>query len=146
MAKQPSPLLPRQPEQQPNGYDTRTQEPGFSADVPSHNEQLPQKDTYESIASADVIREKIVSEAAGLSSQQTTQTTTAQGATMAALSPRALSDMTPEDQVKHLVDLAHKSGLDHAYKLANATNNAYVIDRFHDELVNRVMHNKQQSM
>lgn len=146
MANQPSPLLPKQPEQQPNGFDTQKQEPGFSAAAPSHSEQLPQKETYESIASADVVREKIVSEAAGLSSQQTTQQTTNQSAPQGALSPKALSDMTPEDQVKHLVDLAHKSGLDHAYKLANATNNAYVIDRFHDELVNRVMHNKQQSM
>ncbi len=110
--------------------------------------QVPSPENLD-VAQADVVREKLVSESAGLGANQTSSTQTPVQAGVYSQTNTALASMgamTPEDQINHLVDVAHKSGLDHAYKMALDTKNAYIIDRFHDELVNRVLHNKQQSM
>ena len=41
-------------------------------------------------------------------------------------------------QLKMLVDIAFSKGLDKAVEAARATNNAYLIDEFHDMLVDKL--------
>lgn len=136
-------MVPKPSEQNPKGFNAPEKTLGLSEaeQVVTPSTKQEQFDQ----TSVDLIREKLVSESAGLAATQT-NTQPAQTPQTQTSSTSQLSSLPPEEQIHHLVNLAHTSGLDHAFKMANATNNAYVIDRFHDELVNRVLHNKQQSM
>lgn len=136
-------MAPQSPELHPDGFGSKVlQSPNESLSMEGEP-RLPTQEHMDS-TQADVVREKLVSEAAGL--VQATPATNQQSSAVSQKTAKDLVAMTPEDQIEHLVGIAHTNGLEHAFKMANATNNAYVIDRFHDELVNRVLHNKQQSM
>ena len=61
--------------------------------------------------------------------------------------PLGVSAQSPSDdpkilekdrQLKMLVDIAFSKGLDQAVEAARATNNAYLIDEFHDLLVDKL--------
>lgn len=46
-----------------------------------------------------------------------------------------LKRMDKESQLKFLIDIAFKKGIDEGIKLAKVLNNAYIIDEFHDKLI-----------
>lgn len=46
-----------------------------------------------------------------------------------------LKKMDRESQLKFLVNISFKKGLDEGVKLARVLNNAYLIDEFHDQLI-----------
>lgn len=46
-----------------------------------------------------------------------------------------LKKMDKESQLKFLVNISFKKGLDEGVKLARVLNNAYLIDEFHDQLI-----------
>ncbi len=148
MANQPSPMLPKGNEENPNALDSSLHFERMS--TPRDQNTAEAKHSREAIdqSQADLVREKLVTESAEIAPNSKAQTlTTLRTSQAQEVTPQAqLASLSPEDQVQHLVNVAHASGLDHAFDMANKTNNAYVIDRFHDELVNRVLHNKQQSM
>ncbi len=49
-----------------------------------------------------------------------------------------LKNLDKDRQLKILVDLAFEQGIDKAVKAAEATENAYLIDEFHDTLVDKL--------
>lgn len=49
-----------------------------------------------------------------------------------------LKRMNKEDQIKTLCQLAFKKGLDFSINLAKALDNAYVLDKFHDSIVDEL--------
>lgn len=118
---------------------TRPNETQEKAPLP----EMVQNVEAETQQSADRVREQLVSENAGLSTASTpTPTTPAQPGVAPAR--QDFGALEPDDQVSFLLKLAHDTGLERAFRMAKHTNDAYVIDKFHDELVNRVLHNKNQ--
>ena len=65
-------------------------------------------------------------------------------ATTPALAPpsppvtEAIGDMSEDRQLKILVDLAFEKGINKAIETANATQNPYLIDKFHDTLTDEL--------
>lgn len=51
---------------------------------------------------------------------------------------KKIQDLDKQNQVKALCDLAFQKGLDQAIKTARDLNNAYVLDEFHDTLIDEL--------
>lgn len=55
----------------------------------------------------------------------------------------AFDNLQPQEKVSFLVKLAHTEGLNQAYRMASNTQDAFVIDKFHDTLINQLLEKKQ---
>lgn len=93
---------------------------------------------------AETIQEQGVAQAQPAQNQVMQAPRVAQKNVVASITIETLQTLSPEDQVATLVTIAHSEGLEHAFALAKKTNNAYVIDRFHDTLVNNIIEFKNQ--
>lgn len=51
---------------------------------------------------------------------------------------KEIKALDKENQVKTLCDLALQKGLDYSIKVARSLNNAYVLDEFHDTLIDKL--------